>query len=120
MGPVNVASVYQVPALMDVPKVNDLVIDNFRSKMTFNTDMIELATNKQAMSFEQTLLKAFDDMNSKQIKMNELGEQMIVNPESVDVHDITIGMAEASLSLKLAQTVIDRLIKSWNDITTTR
>ena len=45
---------------------------------------------------------------------------MIVDPESVDVHDITMGMAEASLSLKLAQTIIDRLVKTWNDITTTR
>ena len=66
------------------------------------------------------VLKAFDEMNSKQIKMNDLNQQMIVNPDSVDVHDITIGMAEASLSLKLAQTVIDRIVKSWNDITITR
>ena len=45
---------------------------------------------------------------------------MIVDPESVDVHDVTIAMAEANLSLKIAQSVIDRLIKGWNEITTTR
>ena len=45
---------------------------------------------------------------------------MIVDPESVDVHDITIAMAEASMSLKIAQTLIDRVVKSWNDITITR
>ena len=101
---VNVANVYQIPALMDTPQIGGVIIDNFRSRMVSNTDMIELAQNKPA----------------KQIKMNDLNQQMIVNPDSVDVHDITIGMAEASLSLKLAQTVIDRIVKSWNDITITR
>jgi len=43
-----------------------------------------------------------------------------VSPESVDPHDVTIAMAEASLSLKMAQTIIDKTIKAWNDITTTR
>ena len=72
------------------------------------------------MSFEQTLLKAFDEVNAKQQRTAELGQQMIVDPESVDVHDITIAMAEAGMSLKIAQTLIDRVVKSWNDITITR
>ena len=88
--------------------------------MVSNTDMIELAANKEAASFEQTILKAFDSMNAKQTNMDKLGEQMIVDPESVDVHDITIAMAEAGMSLKIAQTLIDRVVKSWNDITITR
>ncbi len=117
---VNVASVSGSPAIMDVPKIDAVVTDNFRSRMKSNTDAIELAVNKKAVSFEQTLLDAFDKMNSKQINMDNLSKQMIVDLESVDVHDVTIGMAEASLSLKLAQTVIDRLVKSWNDITTNR
>ena len=39
---------------------------------------------------------------------------MMIDPDSVDVHDVTIAMAEANLSLKLAQSVIDRVIRSWN------
>ena len=70
--------------------------------------------------FEQTLLGAFDAMNAKQIKSEDIAQQMIIDPESVDVHDVTIAMAEANLSLKIAQTVIDRVIKDWNEITTTR
>ena len=120
MNQVNAAYVYKMPGLLNVPKVEPVITDNFRSRMKSDTDMIELASNKSAMSFEQMVLKAFDDVNSKQIKMNDLSRQMIVDQDSVDVHDITIGMAQASLSLKLAQTVIDRLVKSWNDITTTR
>lgn len=95
-------------------------VDNFRSNMVSNTNLIDNAARPETASFEQTLLKAFDQMNEKQVKTDELAQQMIVNPESVDAHDVTIAMAEANLSLKIAQSVIDRVIKGWNEITTTR
>ena len=82
--------------------------------------MIDNSSRPETASFEQTLLQAFDEMNTKQIRTDELAQQMIIDPESVDVHDVTIAMAEANLSLKIAQSVIDRVIKGWNDITTTR
>ena len=116
----NLAHVYKVPALMKVPAIDPIGVDNFRSRMVSDTDLIDTAVNKKAMSFEQTLLKAFDEVNAKQQRTAELGQQMIVDPESVDVHDITIAMAEAGMSLKIVQTLIDRVIKSWNDITITR
>jgi flagellar hook-basal body complex protein FliE len=40
--------------------------------------------------------------------------------DSVDIHDVTTAMAEANMSLSLAQTVISRMVSSWNEITTTR
>lgn len=95
-------------------------VDNFRSKMVSGSNLIDNAAKPEVASFEQTLLKAFDKMNEKQQTTDALAQKMIVDPESVDVHDVTIAMAEANLSLKLAQSTIDRVIKGWNEITTTR
>ena len=47
-------------------------------------------------------------------------EKLITNPDEVDIHDVTIAMSKARMSLNLAQNVIDRLTTSWNEITTTR
>lgn len=102
---------------MGISPVN---VDNFRSNMVSSSSMIDNSSRPETASFEQTLLKAFDEMNTKQMKTDELAKQMIVDPESVDVHDVTIAMAEANLSLKIAQSVIDRVIKGWSEITTTR
>ena len=52
--------------------------------------------------------------------LSKLQEQLITDPDSVDVHDVTIAMQKARMSLNLAQTVIDRLVTDWNEITTTR
>ncbi|HHU37526.1 MAG TPA: flagellar hook-basal body complex protein FliE [Treponema sp.] len=97
-----------------------VTVENFRSQMVSGSNLIDNATRPQTASFEQTFLAAFDKMNEQQIHTNELSQQMMIDPESVDVHDVTIAMAEANLSLKLAQSVIDRVIKGWNDITTNR
>ncbi|HOC28302.1 MAG TPA: flagellar hook-basal body complex protein FliE [Treponemataceae bacterium] len=100
--------------------ISPVTVHNFRSDMVSSTSMIDNSSRPETASFEQTLLQAFDEMNTKQIRTDELAQQMIIDPESVDVHDVTIAMAEANLSLKIAQSVIDRVIKGWNDITTTR
>ena len=97
-----------------------VTVENFRSQMVSGSNLIDNATRPQTASFEQTFLAAFDKMNEQQIHTNELSQQMMIDPESVDVHDVTIAMAEAKLSLKLAQSVIDRVIKGWIDITTNR
>jgi flagellar hook-basal body complex protein FliE len=91
-----------------------------RSKMVSGSNMIEGLSRSETGSFEQTLLDAFDQVNGAQQRTDVISQQLITDPDSVDVHDVTIAMAEASLSLNIAQTVVDRVIQSWNDITTTR
>jgi flagellar hook-basal body complex protein FliE len=95
-------------------------VDNFRANMVSSTQMIDQSAKSDSASFEQTLLKVFDSMNEKQQKTDAISQQLIVDPDSVNVHDVTIAMAEANLSLKIAQTVMDRVVKDWNEITTTR
>ena len=59
-------------------------------------------------------------VNSQQLDVTAVQEKLITNPDEVDIHDVTIAMAKARQSLNLAQTVIDRLVTGWNEITTTR
>lgn len=75
---------------------------------------------KNKSSFEEYLLDAVNYVNDKQQESSSMAEALVTDPDSVDVHDVTIAMAEASLSLSLAQNVIDRLTQAWSDIQTTR
>ncbi len=89
-----------------------------------------LGTENQAQSvkegvsnkskFDDYLLDAMNSVNEKQMKASNISEQVITDPDSVDVHDVTIAMAEANLSLTMANTVVDRMLKAWTEITTTR
>ncbi|MCQ2578997.1 MAG: flagellar hook-basal body complex protein FliE [Treponema sp.] len=75
---------------------------------------------KALKSFDQFLVEAMSSMNQQQIDVTNLQEKVITDPDSLDIHDVTIAMSKARMSLNLAQSVIDRLISGWNEITTTR
>lgn len=75
---------------------------------------------KKMGSFESYLVNAVSEMNNQQLDVNRVQEQLITDPDSVDIHDVTTAMAKAQMSLSLAQTVIDRLVTGWSEISTTR
>lgn len=75
---------------------------------------------KNKSAFEEYLLDAVNYVNDKQQASSDMAQALVTDPDSVDVHDVTIAMAEASLSLSLAQNVIDRLTQAWSEIQTTR
>ncbi len=71
-------------------------------------------------SFDSFLIDAMSSMNDQQVYAGDISEQVILDPDSVDIHDVTIAMAEANLSLTLANTVVSRVTQAWSEITTTR
>lgn len=77
-------------------------------------------SNKKLGTFESYLVDAVSSMNDQQLNVSSVQEKLITDPDSVDVHDVTTAMAKAQMSLSLAQTVIDRIVTGWSEITTTR
>ena len=91
--------------------------------LTQNTDKTSLLHTTQkdgTLSFADYLLDAVNTVNSQQMDVTKLQEQVITDPDSVDVADVTIAMQKARMSLNLAQTVIDRLVSGWSELTTVR
>ena len=89
-----------------------------RADKTTETASIQPAN--QSKSFQSYLLDALESVNNQQLDVNKVQEKLITDPDDVNVADVTIAMAKARMSLNLAQSVIDRLVTGWNEITTTR
>ena len=85
-----------------------------------NTEAASIQPAGQSKTFQSYLLDALESVNNQQLDVNKVQEKLITNPDDVNVADVTIAMAKARMSLNLAQTVIDRLVSGWNEITTTR
>jgi flagellar hook-basal body complex protein FliE len=71
-------------------------------------------------SFGDLLLNAFNDVNDLQINANKMSEAMITDPESVNVHDVMISIAESTLSLSMTKTIVDRALRAYREIVSTR
>ncbi|MCL2137900.1 MAG: flagellar hook-basal body complex protein FliE [Treponema sp.] len=71
-------------------------------------------------TFEQALLQSLDKVSGTQKFASNLEREAIINPDSVDVHDITIAQAKANMSLGIARNVLSRLVQGWRDLINTR
>ena len=74
----------------------------------------------RAGTFEQAMLQALDKVSGAQHNASTLQRQAIIDPDSIDIHDITIAQAEASMSLSIARNVLNRLVQGWRDIINAR
>jgi len=71
-------------------------------------------------SFGSLFMQAMGQVNDQQVVAQELSQALITDPESVDVHDVTIALAEANLSLSMTKAIIDRAIRAYQTIVNIR
>ena len=71
-------------------------------------------------TFHQVMLQALDKVSGAQQFVSALEKEAIINPDSVDIHDITIAQAEASMALGITRNVLSRLVQGWRDLINTR
>jgi flagellar hook-basal body complex protein FliE len=74
----------------------------------------------RAGTFEDAMLQALDKVSGAQQNVSELEKQAIIDPASVDIHDITVAQAEASMALGITRNVLSRLVQGWRDLINTR
>lgn len=100
------------PAHAGTAKISNLIPGQER--------VVNDSDDKKMGMFETYLMNAVKEMNSQQLDVNKKTEQLITDPDSVDIHEVTTAMAKAQMSLSLAQTVIDRVVSGWNELSTNR
>lgn len=71
-------------------------------------------------TFEDAMLQAMNGVNDDQLASSNAIEQMLVDPDSIEAHDVTIAMAKANMSLNITRTVLDRVVRAWKDLINTR
>ena len=73
-----------------------------------------------AGTFQQAMLQALDKVSDTHHFASKLQQQAIIDPDSVDIHDITVAQATAAMSLDITRNIMSRLVQSWRDLINTR
>lgn len=71
-------------------------------------------------TFADAMLQALDRVSAHQQFSSELSQRAIIDPDSVNVEDITIAQAQASMALNITRNVLNRVVQGWRDIINTR
>ncbi len=70
--------------------------------------------------FAEVLKNALHEANAVQQESTALAQSFITDPDSVDVHDVTIAMAKANMAIQITKQVLDGAIKAYNEIINVR
>ena len=71
-------------------------------------------------TFQHAMLQALDKVSGAQHHASSLAVEAMINPDSVDIHDVTIAQAQADMALNITRNVLSRLVQGWRDIINTR
>lgn len=71
-------------------------------------------------SFGKLFAEALGKVNEEQIRSMKLDQQMLTDPNSVNVHDVTIAMAQANLSLSMTKAITDGVIRAYKELMAVR
>lgn len=70
--------------------------------------------------FGKLFFQAMNQVNDLQARSQDLSQAMITDPDSVDIHDVTVALAEANLALSMTKAIIDRAIRAYREIVNIR
>jgi len=70
--------------------------------------------------FREMLIGGLEEVNGLERAHEQLSIQAVVDPESVEAHDLTIAAAKATTALSITKNVVDRVIQAYRDITNLR
>ncbi|MDR2964971.1 MAG: flagellar hook-basal body complex protein FliE [Treponema sp.] len=73
-----------------------------------------------AGTFEQSMLQALDKVSGAHKNASEKEQQAIINPDSIDPHDVSMAQAQADMALGITRNILSRLVQSWRDLINTR
>lgn len=71
-------------------------------------------------NFQKMMFEALKGVNNLQMESADISKKMIIDPESVDPHDVTIAMAKANTALALTKAVVDKSLKAYKEILSIR
>ena len=66
--------------------------------------------------FAGAMSKALHGVNDLQQESFALSQQMLLDPDSVDAHDVTIAMGKANMALQITKSVVDNALKAYREI----
>ncbi len=66
--------------------------------------------------FAEVFLNAVDHVNGLQTNASDMEQELIYNPDQVNVHEVMIASEKARLSLTMLKTLTDKALKAYNDI----
>jgi len=99
-------------------QANGDIINLKVSRKNHITDFSKKIVNNDspAESFSKMFAEALNTTNNLELDANDIANQMAINPDSVNIHDVQIASEKAEMGILLTKGIIDRVIRSYREL----
>lgn len=110
---------------MDILSIQQVRGDLIAMKRTdprhFNADgTIPVQDPSGGTGFGAMLKQSLRGVNETVMQSAAISQQAMYDPDSVDVHDVTIALAKANTAISLTKSVVDNALKAYREIISIR
>ena len=105
---------------LDPAQVTGHAFNLARTDVRHFAGQLGTAARTDTGSFAQMLMDSLGQVNTDQQTAEQLAIAAMVNPDSVNAHDITIAEAKATMSLSIAKSVVDKVVQAYREISSVR
>jgi flagellar hook-basal body complex protein FliE len=77
-------------------------------------------SDPMAKSFADMFNNAIGEVNNLEIRSTELTNQMAIDPDSVNIHDVQIAAEQAEMAVMFTKGIVDRVIRAYKEMTSLR
>ena len=81
---------------------------------------IPVQEGSEGTGFGMLLKQSLKGANETVLQSSAISQQILYDPESVDVHDVTIALAKANTAISLTKSVVDHALKAYREIISIR
>ncbi len=71
---------------------------------------------EQGRSFADLVFNSLSEVNDLEQTHTNLAIQAQLDPQSVDVHDLTVAAAKAQTAISITRNVVDRVLQAYREI----
>lgn len=71
-------------------------------------------------SFSEVLTRALSDVNELEVSSDQMIQKMIIEPQSVQLHELTTLLSQAEMALSMTKAITERVIQAYREITNLR
>ncbi|RPJ03518.1 MAG: flagellar hook-basal body complex protein FliE [Spirochaetaceae bacterium] len=80
----------------------------------------EAQENPVEEGFGALMMKALGNVNNAQNKVYDMQDKLRTEPNSINIHDLTIASAEATLALSMTKELVERAIRAYKEVINVR
>lgn len=71
-------------------------------------------------SFQNVLSNALSEVNDSQLAANAMSQKVVLDPSSVQPHEIAYTLSKAEMSIYFAKSVVNRVVDAYRELVNIR